>query len=84
MIMTTERVLFNLFDFQKFQGNSKLASVIAEADSRNGLRNKKARLTEVSDEQLEYAAGGMSAGSEITAGSILPGLSGEGNPGLRF
>ena len=82
--MTTERVLFNLFDFQKFQGNSKLASVIAEADSRNGLRNKKAKLTEVSDEQLEYAAGGMSTGPGTTPGVSLSGLSAEENAGLRF
>jgi hypothetical protein len=46
--------LKHLFDFQKFEGNSRLASMIAETESRYGVG--MTRNMELSDDDLELVS----------------------------
>ncbi len=46
--------LKHLFDFQKFEGNSRLASMIAETESRYGVG--MTRSMELTDDDLELVS----------------------------
>ncbi len=52
-----ESLLFNLFDYQRFENNEKLSSLIRETESRNAGRPGRG-FCRLSDEELEMAAGG--------------------------
>ena len=53
-----ESLLFNLFDYQRFENNEKLSSLISETGSRNAVRTGRG-FRVLSDEELEMAAGGV-------------------------
>ncbi|MBQ9484218.1 MAG: hypothetical protein IJU82_08510 [Ruminiclostridium sp.] len=49
-----EKTLKDLFDYQRFSGNKKLARIIDEVHGSD-------MLNELSDDELGFAAGGVSA-----------------------
>ena len=70
-----ESLLFNLFDYQRFENNEKLSSLISETGSRNAKRTGRS-FRVLSDEELEMAAGGV--GAEDFFGKDNNGLPGTG------
>ena len=59
-----EKKLKSLFDFQKFDGNSELADMIAATEKRFSKNQQ------LSDEDLTLAAGGGDQFNEIKIGDI--------------
>ena len=51
-----EKKLSKLFDYQKYENEPKLQSVI------DGVNNEYSGVRRLSDDELEYAAGGMGGG----------------------
>ena len=56
-----EKKLKQLFDYQKFEGNKRLDEMLRAAECRN--------FAELSDDELELAAGGRSQETELLKGS---------------
>jgi hypothetical protein len=59
-----ESLLFNLFDYQRFENNEKLSSLIRETGSRSADKTGKG-FKQLSDDELQMAAGGVSAAEYI-------------------
>ena len=57
-----EKLLTRLFDYQKFENDPKLASVISDVEEKYSLRGKRRVLSE-EDLELVSAAGILSKGS---------------------
>lgn len=57
-----ESLLFNLFDFQRFENNEQLSALIRETGSRYS-RKRDMGFRKLSDEELSMAAGGCDPAS---------------------